>query len=461
MPDIPVSSLEPRLQRQVENAQIALQRAQLDYVIEVCAQVLRQAPGCVPVRKLQRVAQMRQAQGRSRFLTKAFGSVTQAGFLFGGKKDPARALETAEKVLMSDPANVPALKLLAEAAQGLDLPGTVVFAWEAVKELQPDDAATLLALGEAQLAVGRAKEALRTADELLRKMPQDGDALALMRRASVAQTMEQGKWEAQGSFREKLRDEAQAVSLEQAAKVVTASEMAERLVGEAKARVAAQPENLTHYRDVVEGLRKLERHEEALEWVAKARALPLGAQDGTWARTESELRAAAAEAKIAKLEAEAAARPGDEVLAGRLAEARVELARTKLAEAKAFAEAHPSDYAARFALAELYFAAGDFHPAIAAYQQAQKNAKLRLPAIAGMGKALRARKMFDLAVAQFRIAKAELAAMDDAKKDVIYELASCLEAMGRGEEAMTEYKILYSEDVGFRDVADKIAAHYG
>jgi hypothetical protein len=50
--------------------------------------------------------------------------------------------------------------------------------------------------------------------------------------------------------------------------------------------------------------------------------------------------------------------------------------------------------------------------------------------------------------------------MDDLKKDVIYELAGCYEAMGKKEEAIGEYKILYSEDIGYRDVADKINAFY-
>jgi hypothetical protein len=32
--------------------------------------------------------------------------------------------------------------------------------------------------------------------------------------------------------------------------------------------------------------------------------------------------------------------------------------------------------------------------------------------------------------------------------------------MGRGEAAIAEFKAIYSEDIGFRDVADKINAFY-
>ncbi|HEY9249967.1 MAG TPA: tetratricopeptide repeat protein, partial [Rariglobus sp.] len=142
------------------------------------------------------------------------------------------------------------------------------------------------------------------------------------------------------------------------------------------------------------------------------------------------------------------------------AAAKRDFAETQLVEAKSYVERYPNDYAARYILANLYLEAGDSQNAIANFQQAQKNPKVRIQALAGMGKALKSRKMFDLAVAQFETAKGELPIMDDLKKDVIYQLAECYEGMGKKTEAITEYKIIYSEDIGFRDVADKINAFY-
>lgn len=460
MPEIPVSSLDPRVQKQIENSQVALQRGNLDYVLDVTAQVLKAAPGCLPVRRLQRVAQLRQLGGKNKLFAKAFGSVTQAGFLFGGKKDPSKSLENAEKMLASDPTNVHALKLLAEAAQGLDMPETVAFAWEAIHELNPSDREALLNYGEASLLAKRPKDALRAADELLKLKPQDGDALSLMRKAAIAQTTDKGNWEEKGSFRDKLKDEAQSIMLEQASKIVTSEEMTQKLIDEAMVRLQAQPDNLNHYRSVVDGYKKLNKLDEALEYVRKARALPAGAGDTTLAKQESDLKTAILDKRIKGLEAEVAAAPGNAELAAALAKAKQDFAAVQLVEAKDYVERYPNDYAARFTLANLYFEAGDYQNAIANYQQAQKNPKVRISAITGMGKALKARKMFDLAVAQFQTAKAELPGMDDLKKDVIYELASCYEGMGKKTEAIAEYKIIYSEDIGFRDVADKINAFY-
>jgi tetratricopeptide (TPR) repeat protein len=70
------------------------------------------------------------------------------------------------------------------------------------------------------------------------------------------------------------------------------------------------------------------------------------------------------------------------------------------------------------------------------------------------------KKFFDLALEQFKLLKADIQIMDERKKDAIYQLGCCFEAMGKKEEAIEEFKIVYSADISFRDVADKINAFY-
>lgn len=448
------------MQKQIENAQVALQRGNFDYVIEITAQVLKQEPGCLPVRRLQRAALVKRAESKNKFLSKAMGSVTMAGFMFASKKDPAKALENAEKLLVADPMNIGALKSLAEAATVLGLMETAAFAWEAIRDIQPKDHDTLVSLANAYIDARMHREAVRVADDLLKLRPQDGDALALMRKASVAQTMDKGKWESQSSFRTKLKDESQAVSLEQASKVVTSAEMSERLIEEAKERLAKEPQNLNHYRTIIDGYRRIDNPASALDYVKKARLLPSAAGDATLEKLQSDLTIAVLDKRVKALAAQAEAAPADGALKEQLAAARTELTKVKIDDARSYVEHYPNDYAARFTLATLLYETGDYQNAIANFQQAQKSPKVRISALGGMGKALKARKMFDLAVQQFQTAKAELPTMDDLKKDVIYQLAECYEGMGRSEDAITEYKLIYSEDIGFRDVADKINAFY-
>jgi tetratricopeptide (TPR) repeat protein len=459
MAGIPVSALDARQQRLVENARVAFERGNLDYALEVCGQVLKAAPACVAVRRLQRAVQLRLFKAKNRLLAKAIGGLTGAPFAFGGRGGPARAFEAAEKQLAIDPTNASALRQLGEAAMALEWTETAVFAFEAVRELQPGNRDNLLALGGAWLAAGKPAEALRMADAILRERPVDAAAQDLMRRASIAQTAT--KWESTASFREALRDEAEATSLEQAAKVVTSEEMARRLVDEARARVAEEPGNLNHYRSLVRGYRQLGELDEALAWLAKARAQPSAAADATLEKLEVELRTAQLERAAAEAEVARAMAPDDAAAKERAERARRELGEFKLAEAQRLVERYPNDAAGRQALGGLLLEAGKVDAAIAQFQQAQRNPQVRIAALTGLGRAFKAKKLFDLAAAQLATAKRELGAMDEAKKEIVYELGSCLEAMGRREEAIEEFKAIYSEDIGFRDVAGKIDAYYG
>lgn len=462
MPEVPVSSLDPRHQKLVENARTALERGNLDYVTEVTAQVLRMRPECLPVRRLQRVAQLRAHRGKSSgFFGKTMGSLSAAPFMFGSaKKDPAKLLDAAETLLAKDPTNVSALKLLAEAAGGLDLKETVAFALDAIRELEPGNRANLLALAEALLAAGKAAEAVAIADEILKTKPTDSEAQDLMRKASIAQTVTKGNWEQKGSFREKLRDEAQAVSLEQSAKVVTGDAMTQRLLDEALGRVATEPNNLNHYRSVSQAYKQLGKLDEALNWVRKARELPVGKADAALEKQETELATSIIEQHMKDAETALARTPHDPDAKARLAAACKELADFKVSESKRYVERYPNDYAARYAYGVLLLESGMVDPAIGQFQQSQKGPQVRVNSLIGLGRCFKAKKLFDLAVAQLNTAKNELTAMDDTKKEVIYELGACYESMGKPEAAIEEFKVIYSEDIGFRDVADKINAFY-
>ena len=461
MPEVSVASLDPRHQKMIENARVALERGNLDYVLEVTAQVLKAQPGCLPVRKLQRVAQLRRSKGRGGFMARMSAGISNAPFMFGGgKKDPAKLLESAEGLLAKDPTNVPALKLLAEAAGTLGFPETVAFALDAVRELDPANRENLLALGEAWLSAGKPTDALKIADEILAARPVDAEAQSLMRKALVAQTVVKNRWDAQSTYREKLRDEQEAISLEQAGKVVTADSMTQRLLDEALARVAKEPLNLNHYRSVAQAYRQLGDIEHALAWVRKARLQPAGSVDAALEKQESELAAALIAKRVESAEAAVTAAPTDIAAQAKHAAARTELTDFKLHEAKHYIERYPNDYAARHALAVLLLEAGQTDAAIAQFQQAQKGPQVRVASLVGLARCFKAKKLFDLAVAQLNTAKSELGPMDDAKKDVIYELGTCLELMGKPDLAIAEFKAIYSEDIGFRDVAEKVNAYY-
>ncbi|MCF7689031.1 MAG: tetratricopeptide repeat protein [Cephaloticoccus sp.] len=373
MPDLPLKALDIRQQKLVENAGRAFAQGKLDYVLTACAQVLQDAPGCLPVRKLLRAAQVRQFSGRGGWMSKALKGLTALPFAFGsGRRDPAAMLVQANSILSKDPYSITGLNLLAEVAVFNEWPETAAFALEAIRELEPTDRRNLLALGEAWLRAKNPDAALQVADELLRLNPVDGDAQTLMRKASIDKTTRLGHWESDGSYREKLSNEAESVALGKAARL-----------------------------------------------------------------TRSDLNPPESDEPVAP-------------------PATVDDVQT----AQELVDRHPLDADARFRLAELLLVRGEIEHAIAQYQQVQKVPKLRVRSLLGLARCFRSRGLHDLAIAQLRTAKSELATLDDLKKEVVYELGSVLEQDKQGEAAIAEFKEIYREDIGFRDVAAKINAHY-
>jgi tetratricopeptide (TPR) repeat protein len=347
------------------------------------------------------------------------------------------------------------LKLLSKAASAADLPETAVFSLETLFERRPSDRHVATELAEAYIAADRSADGLAIAERILNRNPGDMELQELLKRASVAQSISKGRWDSDsGSYRDKLRDEESAVLAEQSNKVILTDEMAQRLIDQGHEAIEAEPANLRNYFTVINGYRALRRFDEALEWLAKARHVPTGAGDVTLEKTETELKIARLEALMEQRSAVAA--EDDE----ELRRLQLELDGVRIDSLKTLVEKYPTDLDFKFELGKLYRAAGKLDLAIQQFQSAQRNAKLRVAALTELGACFQGKGLLDLAVQQYQTAKNEINGFDETKKSVVYELATCLEAMNQKEKALVEYKLIYSCDISFRDVAVKIDQSY-
>ncbi len=464
MPETALTSLKPQVQKQVDIARVAIERENYDYAIKICLDLLQRHPECLAVRKLLRAAQKKRFGKKNRLMAKAIGGISSAPFMIAAstqvKKHPGKAMDSAEKMLSRDPSNATALKLLADAAKSHELPATRVFALEGIREVQPNNIKILLEIGDAYIEAGRPDAALNAAERVLELKPAHEGAQALIKSASVAQSMQKGKWEEEGSYRDKLRDEKQAISLEQEGKVVAAEEATRGLIDEALEKVKEEPENLNHYRTLVKHYQSVGDFDQAVHWVEEARKLPAGAADSTLEKLQSELKVARIERDLATKTKELKENPGSEQLQAEIDSLNEQLDSVRLQETKAMVDRYPNDYGNRFEYGRLLFKKGEIDAAIEQFQVSQRNAKVRVQSLMFLGNCFKHKKQYDLAVQQYATVKSEISGMNDQKKEVIYELAECYEKMGKTDEAIAEYKSIYSVDISYRDVADKINRFY-
>jgi tetratricopeptide (TPR) repeat protein len=69
--------------------------------------------------------------------------------------------------------------------------------------------------------------------------------------------------------------------------------------------------------------------------------------------------------------------------------------------------------------------------------------------------------MNDLAVRTFENALKEKLGWDEEKKELIYNLGSILEKMGKREEAKAQFEQIYGQDSSYKDVSKKMEDYYG
>ena len=114
----------------------------------------------------------------------------------------------------------------------------------------------------------------------------------------------------------------------------------------------------------------------------------------------------------------------------------------------------------RFELAELYWEGNRVDDALEQFQLAQRQPQKRLYAIVYLGRCFQAKNQFDMAVEQYQKALKEMLSMDEQKLDTLYYLGQTYEAMGRQNDALDCFKQIYSHDITYRDVKDRVAANY-
>ena len=123
-------------------------------------------------------------------------------------------------------------------------------------------------------------------------------------------------------------------------------------------------------------------------------------------------------------------------------------------------EKYPTDLAIRFEMGQLYFQTGKITEAIQEFQKAKNNPHKGLAAMNYLAQCYARRKMYDLAARTLQSAIKEKAIFDDEKKDLVYNLGCVLESMGKKDEAIEQFKLIYEMDIGYKDVAKKVDDFY-
>ncbi len=462
MPEKPLSAIPRQLRDQYEKGKIAFQRNNCDYAISILSGVLKMEPGFFEAREALRAAQFKKSGGgQTGFFKKMLGGATSQPALtkaqLSVRSKPLEAIEAAEEILSSDPQSAGAHKLLADAALIAGLVKTAILSLEIVYKANPKDREVAMELADAYTQGGHNDKAEKVYADLLRLRPNDPELLQLIKNVSARQTLHEGGYEgvaeSGGSFRDILKNKDEAISLEQASRVVKSEDVTQNLINEYEARLRSEPANLKVMRNIADLYVQKKDFDRALQYLERIKATD-GGTDPSLEKNIADVRLKKFENEKAQLDTGAA--DYDQ----RVAEIEAQKVAFQLEACRQRAEKYPTDLQIRFELGQLYFNAGKISEAIQEFQKAQNNPQRRLASIMYLGRCFGKRGMNDMAARKFQDALKEKLTFDDEKKEMLYELGCVFEKMNKPDEAIEQFKQIYEADIGYRDVGAKVDAYY-
>ncbi|MDR0535587.1 MAG: tetratricopeptide repeat protein [Puniceicoccales bacterium] len=457
-PDL--AAIDSRLSKQVTAAENAYKGGNAQYAAEIAQSVLVRVPEAADVRALMHKAQ-RAVHGAPK--KSFFGGFAGLSGIFSAKAvaaNPRQAIENAEKNLAKNPYDIAALRMLAAAAEKLEWFETVALAHAELAALEPKDPSHPVAQANALFRAKELDEALRVTDEALQRFPGNGDLQELARRTSVAKTVEKGKWDEGSDFKSKTKDLAGAAKTEAGARLVQDAEEAVKIAAELEVKIAADPQNVDLYREAVRNYHAAGNLEKAIETLDRARQTNLGRADAALEKLQNEYTMELNDKYVEAYAERAKNDPGNAQFQAEYEQAKTSARDYRLSIYQSLVDRYPNDYGYRYNLGVLLLEAGRNGEAIQQLQIAQRNPKSRQNAMLNLARAFTRGNKFDLAVEQLIVAKGEIQVMTDIKKEIIYELGSAYEKLGKKKEAADEFKALYMSDATYKDVAQKIEAAY-
>jgi len=461
MPEKTINDLPRELRMLYTKGYEAFQRENFDYAIELFNQILLKESANFEVRQSLRAAQSGKSGGKSGFFKRAFNTASSSPLVAKGqlalKNRPEDAINIAEQILANDANNAGAHKLIAEAALALDMPRTAVMSLEILHRNAPDDKEISFQLAEAYAGSGQKTKAEHLLVALRNAHPADGEINQKLKDISARKSLDEGGYGAlasgKGSYRDVLKDKDETVRIEQQNRQVKTGDTGDELLKDYQNRIKTDPNNLKILRNMAEIYAQKNQFDESVAHYEKMAALD-GGSDAALQRTIAETKVKRFNHLLSQLDASA---PDYPEKSGAI---KAERDAFQLDECKARADKYPTDLLIRFELGTLYFSAGKINEAMPEFQKARNNPNKRLSAMNFLGQCLAKKGMNDMAAKTVQEAIKEKQTFDAEKTELIYTLGSLLEKMGKKDEAIEQFKLIYEVNMEYKDVAKKVDEYY-
>ncbi|MBP8300036.1 MAG: tetratricopeptide repeat protein [Planctomycetes bacterium] len=436
------------LSKHLENAADAVKRRNFPLAIKIYGQVLQIQPDYGDARAgLRKALYAKVAQKPASKLTAiVVGGVSlltaEIARLCGRHAAAARAYE---RYLALDPLAEGANLKLGNALQRAGLRRSALAVFSCYAEAQPRCLDACRAAGGLFYEQGKVKEALVMYEQALKIDPRDQESLKARKDLAAEGALRSSNIENAQSSRELIKDKEQQRQLERQERLQLSPEEIEAELEELENKLQSAPDDqklLRRTAKLREMAKDLSGALDLLERLLQRQPMDLELQELT-----GDLRIRLQEQMVEK-----AQKRGDEAATAR---ARKALAELRVAESRRRVERNPADFGARFQLGSSLLESGDTDNAIAELQQAVKDPRKKTEAMFLMGRAFLQKNLPELALGQFDKAM-QAAGTGVLAKEALYEMGQIAMQLGKREDALRHFTRILEQDIGFRDVAQKV-----
>ena len=433
----------------------ALETGRYELAVDMLMEAVSAAPDVLETRKLLRAAQIAnfRKNGKAGFGAKLGYMMARQKIMGLVKKGQgAEAMAEAEKLLSQNPLDGDNIEAAVKAAEAAGKADHAAISIEAAYECSNRDPVLLERVATYYTMAKRWDKARDAYQKLSEMKPGNQDVLQKLKNCEAQATMNAG-WEQtagkKGGFQNLIANKDQAAKLDAANKAVVTGDDAELLIAEKLKQIEAEPKNMNARRALARLYIQGKRYYEAIEALQNAIEFA-GTMDPELDRMLSQTKTLYYDQQIDALRAE-----GREDEALEMEGEKNQFVFDDLAQR---VERYPNDLHLRFELGKQYFTYGYYDDALTHLQLAQKSPKDRLWSLYYLAMCFLNQGQTDMAVMQLETARDAIPMMDDLKKNVVYQLGLCAEAASDLEKAYQYYKDVYSTDVGFEDLAERMLA---
>ena len=426
-----------------------------DYAIDMFIEGLQRAPDAVEQghKPLRHNSLIRQAKGGKK------PSVIDKMRHSRGKT-PLENMLSAEYLLAKDPTNLTYAEQMLKAAVSGGLKKTAVWIadliFEANRAIEKPSLQTFLLLKDSYASIEEYAKAVNACGFACRLKPDDAALADDFKNLTANLTMQKGKYDGDGDFRDSIKDRESQEKLQQQQAVIKSVDFRQQAIAEARQVLAADnsPQNFFKLADAMGELQTDDADKEAIKLLNDAFEQ---FKDFTLKRRAGEITLRMLRRSVRKAKVALEKNPSDNKRRDEFAEATKHLLTTELEHYRLCIENYPTDLRLKYEYGVRLMRNQRYDEAIPYLQEARKEPRHKISSMNKIGLCFFMKGWFSDAVDILKQAIEEYEIKDnDIAKDLRYNLARAYEQQGNAEESLELYRKIAQLDYSYKDVRARV-----